>query len=147
MLTEAEQFFKLVGIYTVPKRFDIVDRHNGDIKLVFQQQITTALDIDLLKCERVIASSSTNRFLRVVTKMTTWSRVNNHMSFRQLRLTPKGDMRASFGKNSCQLITKQGINVSADHIILIFVRPALFMIKLIIRLAAQRVIPVGGGVV
>jgi len=75
--------------------FDVVDRYYRNIKLVFQQQVAAAFYIDLLKCEGVITFRSSNRLLCVVTKMTTRPRVNNHMSFRQLTLTPKGDMRAS----------------------------------------------------
>ena len=102
--------------------FDVVDRYYRNIKLVFQQQVAAAFYVDLLKCEGVITFRSPDRFLCVVAKMTTRARVNNHVSFWQLTLTPKDDMRNRFGKNSCQLITKQGINVSADHIILIFVK-------------------------
>jgi len=106
----------------MPKDFDVIDRYHGYIKLVFQQQVAAAFYVDLLKCEGVITSRSPNGFLCVVAKMTTRARVNNHMSFWQLTLTPKDDMRNRVGKNSCQLITKQGINVFADHIILIFVK-------------------------
>jgi len=82
----------------MPKSFDIVDRYHGYIKLVFQQQVAAAFDVDLLKCEGVITSRNTNRFLCLVTKMTTGPRVNNHMSFWQLTSTPKGDMRIRLGK-------------------------------------------------
>ncbi|HEV8135151.1 MAG TPA: hypothetical protein VGP85_10760, partial [Pyrinomonadaceae bacterium] len=79
----------------MPKGFDVVDRYHWYIKLVFQEKIAATFYIHLFKCECVITSGGTNRFNCVVTKMTTRPRVNNHMSFRQLTLTPKGDMRAS----------------------------------------------------
>jgi hypothetical protein len=53
----------------------------GDIKLVFQEKLSTAFDVYLLNCERFVASGGLYRCLCFITKMTTGARVNNHMSF------------------------------------------------------------------
>jgi hypothetical protein len=51
----------------MPEGFDVVDCYNRNVKLIFQEEISTVFDIDLLKGERIITSCGTNGILCVVT--------------------------------------------------------------------------------
>src|SRR5690242_14732053 len=81
ILSDTEQLLESCSVHPMAERLKVVNCYNRYIKLIFQEELTTGLDVHFLKRESALASGGANRLLRFVTQMTSRTRVNNHMRF------------------------------------------------------------------
>jgi len=64
------------------KGFDTVDRDHGNVVLIFSEQFIIRFDIYFFQREPITAASVLDRDPGFVAKMTAWTRIDDHMSFR-----------------------------------------------------------------
>jgi hypothetical protein len=74
----------------VPKSFVTVNRHDGNIVLIFCEQIRIRFDVDFFEGESLVTARGLNRVLGFVAEVAPGSRINDYMRFGQLT-TPSAE--------------------------------------------------------
>jgi hypothetical protein len=107
----------------MPEHFSAVDRHDGNVVLIFLEQFRIRFDIDLSERKLILTASGLDRVLRLVAEVAPGSGINNYMRFGQLTTPSNWEYLAEVeSKTACQLITKQVINVTPTTLYFVFDR-------------------------
>lgn len=60
----------MANVYTMPERFGAIDRHYGNVILIFSEQLRIRFDIDLFKREALVTPGTRDCELRFIAQVT-----------------------------------------------------------------------------
>jgi hypothetical protein len=96
----------------VPKSFVTVNRHDGNIVLIFCEQIRIRFDVDFFEGESLVTARGLNRVLGFVAEVAPGSRINDYMRFGQLTTPSAENIAAEIPENMLPAALHKNPNIA-----------------------------------